>query len=48
MEDVEFSVVEDGVLFGKYNSNVNSGLIQFMEGKKRKRARAKRSNIVSK
>ena len=37
MEDLDFTECEDGILFGKYT--VNCGVIQFLEGKKKDRAK---------
>ena len=45
MEDLDFTECGDGILFGKYA--VNCGVIQFLEGKKKDRAKTKRSIIVS-
>ncbi|CAO1395977.1 unnamed protein product [Diamesa hyperborea] len=45
MEDLNFTECGDGILFGKYVDAANCGVIQFLAGKKRDRAKTKRSNI---
>ncbi|CAO1414251.1 unnamed protein product [Diamesa serratosioi] len=45
MEDLNFIEVSEGILFGKYIDSMGCGVIQFKEGKKRDRAKTKKSNI---